>query len=491
MSASKLDALRDQLHALATARAHDRFGPLADVRRALDAYEDMLARHEEDALVQSVVVAVGLERGADTPDLVPARSALQEALTSALAWLRSEPDASVTEDIAQQPRDRSTTDEPAPTPDVRPPAVPPGAHRLATEEAPSAELTAPTEGETLGTVHESSPALEAPPADLPHDVPIPAPTAPSVERVTAEPAKPVSKSDLDQWLLELQRGTHKPAVSPQREPIMHEREIIRALLESVGEVPDLNTTVAVIDELERLDEATEERHWARWNKLQPDNLWAWLTMLVGRMRTLRDKVDSGSDLHRRHTTVIRRLPAYAATAISRRHVNGMAKDHWPAARSWADDARAALEDLKKAVTYPTPLPPAPKKPKDEKRAPDADSPLDWAYRNEVAAMRVLLFGGSPREESRKKIQEDLGIGALSWRANKKPRQLTALVESIGQGTYDIVLVNRFVSHKESTRLLEAAKAAGRPARMIDSYGVETVKQALIEVLDAAPARKTE
>ncbi len=36
---------------------------------------------------------------------------------------------------------------------------------------------------------------------------------------------------------------------------------------------------------------------------------------------------------------------------------------------------------------------------------------------------------------------------------------------------------------ESLPLLDVAKAAGTPARMIDSYGVETVKQALTELLD--------
>jgi hypothetical protein len=95
-------------------------------------------------------------------------------------------------------------------------------------------------------------------------------------------------------------------------------------------------------------------------------------------------------------------------------------------------------------------------------------------------MRILLFGGEPREEARQNLQRVLGIGALEWPESGKPRRVDALATSIANGKHDVMLVLRgFVAHAESKRLVEAAKQHGTPFAFVDSgYGTVAVREAL-------------
>lgn len=120
-------------------------------------------------------------------------------------------------------------------------------------------------------------------------------------------------------------------------------------------------------------------------------------------------------------------------------VNGMAKTHGSKLGTWSEDARRALADLR-GDTDDRIDEPASERPTGKRRSAlrVPAKHVEWSYRSLVATKHVLRFGGTPREEARRNIQESLGIGELSWPDSDRPRQLSALIEGIAR--FDIVLV---------------------------------------------------
>ena len=423
---SPIDLLFDRLRTLAATDTERKLGPLLGLRDAIDAYEGALRYECERQLVERFdEFVVERDEGVE-PTL--ARANVGAALHAALTWFSSE-----------EPVGIAASHEPEP-------------FGVAENEAPP-EL--PGAGEVV-----DAPAVENPPMC----------------------SQALSPADLEAYFDQLRRTPAEPVADP-RQARATERQTLRDLLDRVGDVPDLTGDVVVIEELETIERVSDDTTLARWDALGEVVLHSWLTMLVARLRALRERIDVGSSLHQRHRLVINRLPAYQKTREAKRFVNGMAKAHGPKHATWTDDARSALAELRgdadDAIEGPASA--GARGPRrSATRAPAKH--VEWAYRSVVATMRILLFGGTPREDARQNIESSLGIRELTWPVSERPRQLSALLEGLPR--FDIILVNRLVNHKESTALVAAAKAQGKPFRVIDSYGVDTVRRALTELLDA-------
>lgn len=429
---SPIDFLFEKLRTLAVTDTERKLGPLPSLRDAIDAYEGAL-RHECERQFVERYDDIGIELGGRIAPTL-ARENVVVALHAALSWF------------------------------------------------------APEEPVVIGTHHDPEPfgaaAAEShvEPPDVAEDA-----DAPAAVENPAMCSQALSPSQLEAYFNQLRRTPAEP-VADRRQTRATERQTLRDLLARVGEVPDLTGDVAVIEELETIESVADDTTLARWDALGDVVLHSWLTMLVARLRALRERIDLGSPLHVRHKLVINRLPAYRTARGMKGFVNGMAKTHGPKFGTWVEDARRALADLR-GDTDDRIDEPASERPTGKRRsAPRGPAKhVEWSYRSVVATKHILLFGGTPREDARRNIQETLGIGELTWPDSDRPRQLAALVEGIAR--FDIVLVTRFVGHKESTALVAAAKAQGKPFRVVDSYGVETIRRVLTDLLVAPDEAK--
>ena len=91
----------------------------------------------------------------------------------------------------------------------------------------------------------------------------------------------------------------------------------------------------------------------------------------------------------------------------------------------------------------------------------------------------MIVGGEPRELSRERLEAYLQLDALDWPAIDGPRKVEAVAQRISKGAYDLVLVlQHLVAHKESNRVIEAAREAKTRWALVESYGVTAVKLGL-------------
>jgi len=184
------------------------------------------------------------------------------------------------------------------------------------------------------------------------------------------------------------------------------------------------------------------------------------------------------------------------------HVHGLQGKHEPVTGTWSGDADQLLAELR-ALVSPTCDAGAPERePRSEPRAPrpkrepreDAreDQPIEWEHRETVASMRVVMYGGSPREEARVNLERTLGIGSLDWPESDRPRRVDALAQRIAGRSVDVLLVLRaFVHHSDANKLISAAQASETRWSLVDAgYGIEAVKAAIDTALSGRSSRPT-
>jgi len=258
----------------------------------------------------------------------------------------------------------------------------------------------------------------------------------------------------------------------------------------------LTSDVDMIDEMDALDEISAGDERARWEKLSRDQQRLWLAHLVARARHLKERSALNASIKGRLREVIVRFPEFAA-AVRPGHVNGMRIDHEPAHGSWQRDVDATYDELVAEVEEPRTATADDERPSARKSRPskdvDADpEPVDWKYREHASSMRIVMFGGSRREDARANIETALGIGTLEWAEGDKPRRVDALASAIARGSFDVFLLLRsFVHHKDADKLIAAAKSAAMPFAIVESgYGVEAIRSAIETALGAQhePAR---
>ena len=110
---------------------------------------------------------------------------------------------------------------------------------------------------------------------------------------------------------------------------------------------------------------------------------------------------------------------------------------------------------------------------------DQAIPKSWEHWPLVEGRHAVMFGAEHCEPAREAIQAALRLADLTWVDSEKPQHVRALVERIRSRTVDLVLVNKFVSHKVSGKVLKAAKQAGIPAIVVrHGYGVAAIREAI-------------
>ena len=112
----------------------------------------------------------------------------------------------------------------------------------------------------------------------------------------------------------------------------------------------------------------------------------------------------------------------------------------------------------------------------------------WAY---VAGRTIAIIGGDRRDSAADRIAESFKPAALVWpKVTKKGgmRRVTSMCSRIDNQSIDLVLVlNRFISHKASNKIIGACKKANVPYACIErGYGVAQLAEAIERFLPPHP-----
>ena len=106
-----------------------------------------------------------------------------------------------------------------------------------------------------------------------------------------------------------------------------------------------------------------------------------------------------------------------------------------------------------------------------------------ALRAKVAGMRALFVSNRASPEVAAALGERLGLECSAEVLDTSPRRRTALVERIGNGAYDVVLIaHGFLSHGDTEALMAAARRAGCLYRMVDKGRPRKIVESLAAAL---------
>ena len=231
------------------------------------------------------------------------------------------------------------------------------------------------------------------------------------------------------------------------------------------------------DEISLLERATAEARVAQWKKMSESAQVRWVRILVAWAKALEEEARAHGDGELRIATVFRRLRVFSKYD-SPGYIHGFAREAVPDGDGWRADAAEMLAGLRGRTREPeTPKPLAVVY--DEVDVEDARESRvsdDWPYFFRVRGKNVVMMGGEVREERRLALEEAFQCAAFTWVPHNRPRLLQALAERAAQGTVDIILVNKFVGHRETQALERASVVPVISVRL--GYGVTAVKTAL-------------
>jgi hypothetical protein len=169
---------------------------------------------------------------------------------------------------------------------------------------------------------------------------------------------------------------------------------------------DLNDSVALLEELDALDEiATPERQ-KLWVRFPIEVQKRWLSHLVARTRAIREHPSSGG-VRDRLKTIRGVYPDWARQYVPG-HINGLQLKHLPIHGTWAKDAEDHWQALGDALGSdfapdfgPRVTRSTPKKKKERERADAGDEPAvvesDWPLLSLMQGKAAVIVGGAPRE----------------------------------------------------------------------------------------------
>jgi hypothetical protein len=317
--------------------------------------------------------------------------------------------------------------------------------------------------------------------------PVPGPPA-------STPSPPASDGQLEEWKKAVQvNGLGAKPTSPPSPPQRPWGVNLHEMMCLLGppEV-DLNDSVALLDELDALDEiATPERQ-KLWVRFPIEVQKRWLSHLVARTRAIREHPSSDGVLE--HLKRIRAVYPEWARQYVPGHINGLQLKHAPIQGTWAKDAEdhwralgvALGPDVAARVTQSTPK-------KRKERASVEDEPAlveaDWPLLPVVRGKTALIVGGAPKEPNRDRLETYFKLASLEWPLVDGPRKVEAVAQRVAKGTYDLVLVIlTLVAHTESERILHAAKEAKVPWAMVEGYGTASVRSGIERFLRPAMPR---
>lgn len=277
----------------------------------------------------------------------------------------------------------------------------------------------------------------------------------------------------------------------QRDPALCRREnLVRGLLEQLGEPPETMTLGMAADWKKRLEAVSSPVTMQSWSILDNALKVDLLTMLVALARAVQD---AGGPMHEPRQ-VFSRLSAYSEVERPG-HTHGMARQHKPLHGGWLKDARKARESLLKwlgdttatAAPAASPSRPAapplaktqsesPQDPGNEEEHPSLMLEEDWPWWSDVRNRRAILVGGVPKEPSRKRMEQAFQFAELAW-VDGDVRKVNSVTERIQHGGLDLVLIVRgFISHKVAKKVQFACKNYKVPCVFIErGHGVVAVR----------------
>ena len=108
-------------------------------------------------------------------------------------------------------------------------------------------------------------------------------------------------------------------------------------------------------------------------------------------------------------------------------------------------------------------------------------PVDWPWWEATRGRRVVMVGGSPREQQRMKLEAAFGFGALAWeQAEGSRNSLQKVRDRVRAGGVDMVLLlARFVGHDADEVIQPACKEAGIAFVPVKTgYGIAGLRAAI-------------
>lgn len=250
-----------------------------------------------------------------------------------------------------------------------------------------------------------------------------------------------------------------------------------ALLSLANHVAIASETPTDLDEeVASLERATTEARVAQWKRMSESAQVRWVTILVAWAKALEAEASVRSDGATRVATAFRRLRVFSKYD-SPGYIHGFARDAVPEGESWRADAVELLAGLRgRPRPAPVPRPKVLRDEAEEEEVRDARVPDEWPYFSRVRGKSVAMLGGEVREERRIALAEAFQCGTFEWIPHNRPRLLRSLTERAAQGTVDVVLVNKFVAHKETASLERVSTVPVINVRA--GYGVTAVRRAL-------------
>ena len=124
---------------------------------------------------------------------------------------------------------------------------------------------------------------------------------------------------------------------------------------------------------------------------------------------------------------------------------------------------------------------------------DEERPVDasWSHWDYVSGRSIAIIGGDRRAAAMQKIGEVFEPSNLAWpKVTKKGgmRRVKAMCERIENRSIELVIVlNRFISHKASKKIIASCKKAGIPYACIEKgYGIDRMVEAIERFLPPHP-----
>ncbi len=302
----------------------------------------------------------------------------------------------------------------------------------------------------------------APEHKIPTEVP-----AEDVASVGTPPFAPLSQREVTEVLREKLRTIKSTPANDDRSALL---SLAQHVTISATPPPEPD------DEISALERASAEARVPQWKRMSEPAQVRWLTILVAWAKALEQE---GGEGETRLQAAWRRLRSFSKHD-SPGYIRGFARDAKPEGESWRIDAvemiaslrgRSMDELISKRVALV-------RGEVDVCAERESKIPESWAYWRHVRGKQLVMIGGEVREERRLALEKAFECESLMWLAHKRPKQLESLVQRAAQGTIDIVLVNKFVSHKDTTALQQKSVVPVITTRL--GYGVTAIKTAIEE-----------
>lgn len=315
---------------------------------------------------------------------------------------------------------------------------------------------------------------------------------------------PVSAEALQAWKEKLYKKQITPP-RPAEVPESRQRTVLLSLMNTIGEIRDLNTMVNIVDEVDGLEKITSTESRTQWAMMSKGMQRLWLAMLVARTRAVKDVTTTNPGLRERIKTFILHFPAYAKT-YQPGYVNGLQVSHNPETTSWRDDALLFWSQLKQMTVAPlfiesedgdgVPVfaqpPPSSNVIASVPASVEEDDNTvissQWPFWPWIRDKRGILLGGEPREPARLRLESTFAMAELDWVPGDNPRRLESVIERVSQNKIDIVFVlQQWTAHKVTNKLIDACKSSGVPWALINSYSIRSLQSGIERFL--APSQE--